>query len=57
MTEDYTATAARILAEFEGEAAGLVEEEVRQATIECDAERAAFWMLVQARISAQKAPR
>ena len=51
MTEDYTATAARVLADFPGEAAGLVAEEIRHATIECDAERAAFWMLVRARVS------
>jgi hypothetical protein len=52
----YPVIAADLIRDHGPAALPLVAEEHRQATIAGDAEGAAFWALVQARINARKAP-
>lgn len=50
--DKYTAIAAHVLSEHGSAALSLVAEELKLATIEGDADRAAFWGLVRARLRA-----
>ena len=48
--DNYPAIAATVLAEHGAAALSMVAEELKLATIEGDADRAAFWGLVRARL-------